>query len=245
MTDHHIAPELRALKLGGMADEYVRQQTLASAVTQPFSDRLIQMIHAENDARADRKRARLLSASQLHHTATPEDLVYSIDRGLDESQIKEMQNCNWIRHGHNATIVGATGSGKSYLAMALGRAAIRQGIPVRYYRAHLLLEDVEVARVDGSIRKLRTQLRKYGLLILDEFGLHELNDQAKEDLLDILEERVGRASTIVVGQRAISEWHDFIGRPLMADAILDRILHHSYNINLRGKSLRERKPPTL
>ena len=147
--------------------------------------------------------------------------------------------------GHNATIVGATGSGKSYLAMALGRAAIRQGIPVRYYRTHLLLEDVEVARVDGSIRKLRTQLRKYGLLILDEFGLHELSDQAKEDLLDILEERVGRASTIVIGQRAISEWHDFIGRPLMADAILDRILHHSYNINLRGKSLRERRPPAL
>lgn len=145
MTDHHIAPELRALKLGGMADEYIRQQTLASAVTQPFSERLMQMIHAENDARADRKRARLLSTSQLHHLAMAEDLIYSNDRGFDESQIKEMQNCNWIRHAHNATIVGATGSGKSYLAMALGRAAIRQGIPVRYYRTHLLLEDVDVA----------------------------------------------------------------------------------------------------
>jgi DNA replication protein DnaC len=125
----------------------------------------------------------------------------------------------------------------------LGRAAIRQGLSVvYYYRTHLLLEDIAIARIDGSIRKARHSLRKLHLLILDEFGLHDLDDQGKEDMLDIFEDRAGSASTIVIGQRAIAEWHAFLAHPLLADALLDRILCRSYNIELKGRSMRERTP---
>jgi len=242
MTDSHVTDGLRSLKLSGMADEFARQQAAPVNSELAISQRLQMMICAEQDVRADRRRKRLLADSGLNPTIAPEALDFSPARGLDRAQIEELLTCQWIRLANNATIVGPTGSGKSFLAAALGRAAIRQGLAVRYGRAHMLAEDMAVARVDGSLRKLRQQMRKCDLLIIDEFGLHELDEQAKEDLLDILEERAGVKSTIVVGQRAVAEWHDFIATPLLADAILDRMLYQSYNLKLLGESMRRRKP---
>lgn len=242
MLDRQVTDGLRALKLSGMADEFERQQQTMSSASQPASDRIMQLIHAENDARTDRRRKRLLLSSGLNASIAPEDLNLASDRGLDPTMINEMLTCNWIRQANNATIVGATGGGKTFVATALGRAAIRQGLSVGYRRTHLLLEDIAVARLDGTIRKMRQQLCKLNLIILDEFGLHALDEQAKEDLLDILEDRVGSSSTVVVGQRAVNEWHDFIDRPLLADALLDRILCRAYNIEIKGRSLRNRKP---
>ena len=187
---------------------------------------------------------RLLAESGLDTASVPEAVNFDPRRGLDRSVIEELFNCRWIRLGNNATIVGMTGGGKTYLAQALGRAAIRQGMSLRYKRAHLLTEDLALARIDGSLRKLRQLYSKCDLLIIDDFALSEIDDQANEDLLDILDSRAGQKSTIVVGQRAIAEWHTFIGAPLIADAMLDRILCRAYNITLRGESMRKRAPNT-
>lgn len=242
MSDYRITDGLRSLKLSGMIEEYERQQITPANSELGFSRRLQMLICAEADARADRRCKRLLVESGLNPSIVPEAIDYNPARSLDRSLIEELLTCRWIGQGHNITIVGPSGGGKSYLASAIGRGAIRQGLSVRYTRSHILTEDMGLARIDGSLRKLRNQIKKVDLLILDEFGLHELDEQGKEDLLDALEERTGTRSTIVVGQRAIEEWHAFIGTPLLADAILDRMLCRAYNIALQGDSLRCRYP---
>lgn len=242
MRDTRVTDGLKALQLVGMAAEYERQEMALVAQDLPYPERIMQMIHAEIDWKADRRSARLLKASGLNPAVIPERLHYGIERGMDRSLIAELCTCQFIRLAQNVTIVGATGNGKTFLGSALGRCAIRQGIAVRYYRAHRLVEDFAVARLDGSIRRLRAALRKVPLLILDEFGLFDISDQGKEELLDVLEDRAGTGSTIVIGQLSVKEWHDFIGTPLLADAILDRILCRSYNIELTGESMRVRNP---
>ena len=242
MRDSRISEGLNALKLAGMAAEYERQEADPASSQLSMSERLAQMIIAEQDLRADRRTQRLLNKSGLNPAIIPEKLVYRDGRGLDRGLMAELLACQYIKHGHNITITGATGSGKTYVGSALGRAAVRQGIPVFYFRAHRLVENLAIARIDGSIRRVRAALRKAPLLILDEFGLFDINEQGKEEILDILEDRVGSGSTIVLGQLSIKEWHEFIGTPLLADAILDRILCRSYNINLHGGTMRERRP---
>lgn len=245
MRDMRVADGFRALKVPGMASEYERQELTPDERQLPMTERLLQMIHAEFDMRADRRTARLLAVSGLNPAFIPEKLTYAADRSLDRNLITELATCQYVKHGHNVTITGATGSGKTFVGTALGRGAIRQGVPVRYFRTHRLVEDLAVAHIDGSIRKVRAALRKAPLLILDEFGLFEISEQGKEEILDILEDRAGSGSTIVIGQLSIKEWHEFIGTPLLADAILDRILCRSYNIDLGGGTLRPRKPDAL
>lgn len=173
--------------------------------------------------------------------AEPEAIDYQPTRGLDRAFVGDLLTSQWMLQHQNLLITGPTGTGKTWLACAFAVQAARRGFTVGYRRLGRLLEDMEIAHADGSIRKLRQQLAKLQLLILDDFGLDSLTARGRSDLLELLDDRVGSGSTIVAGQLPIKGWHSFINDPAMADAILDRLIHSSLKLTLKGESLRKMK----
>lgn len=171
-----------------------------------------------------------------------EDIEYHPDRKLDKNQIARLSTCNYIAEHHNVMLLGATGSGKTYLACALGMAAVRNYLTVKYIRLPELLVDLSIARGSGTIRKVMTQYKKYSLLIIDEWLLYPLKDTESRDLLEIIEARYKKASTIFCSQFDVPGWRDKLDDPILADAICDRIVHDSYTIVIDCKdSMRKRK----
>jgi len=181
----------------------------------------------------------LLKVARFKERAMPEDLIYRPDRGLDRSQIGDLLTCEWIARRQNLVLTGSTGTGKTWIACALGMQAARSGRSVLYHRASLLLEALEIAHADGSISRLRGLLAKAELLIIDDFGLTPLTARSKSDLLELLDARLGTGSTVVAGQLPIKSWHDFIADPALADAILDRLIHSAHKVQLKGESMRK------
>ena len=170
-----------------------------------------------------------------------EDVDYDVRRGLDRSQMGGLSSCDWVQHQQNILITGATGCGKTWLACALGNQAARKGYSVFYRRAPRLLESLAVAHADGTLPKLRQQLAKADVLILDDWGLAPLNAMARSDLLEILDDRINTTTTIITSQLPVSAWHSYIGDPTLADAILDRLVHTAHHLSLKGDSLRKKK----
>jgi DNA replication protein DnaC len=239
MLDQQISQRLGALSLSGMASAIAAQTTNSAFADLPFLDRVGHLITAEEDWRADRKRERLLKAAKLRTNAQPEDIVFDPQRGIERSYIAELLTSQWVRHGETLLITGPTGTGKTWLACAFGTAAARAGYTVRYCRSNALLEDMAFAHADGSIKKLEAAIAKVQLLILDDFALAPINERAKEDLLALLENRTGERATLIAGQRAHTEWHSYIDNPLLADAIMDRLVQRSHKIRLKGESMRK------
>jgi DNA replication protein DnaC len=168
-----------------------------------------------------------------------EDLQYSQARGLDKSLVRGLARCDWIRKHQNVLLVGATGTGKTYLACALAHKACLEGFTARYERLSRLLESVQLARLDGTYPKLINQLMKTDVLILDDWGLATINGVARNDLLEILDDRHALRSTIVTSQLPIDKWHAAIGEATLADAILDRLVHNAHRLTLKGDSMRK------
>ncbi len=239
MFDHSLTPRLHGLSLNGMAAGLETQSTSSAFAQMPFMDRLGHMITAEEDWRAERKLERILRAAKLRVNAHPEDIAFNADRGLERSYVGELLTCQWIRRGETLLVTGSTGTGKTWLACAFAHAAARSGYSVRYFRANDLLEQMAFAHADGSIRKLMAVLSKTQLLILDDFALAPIDERAKEDLLALLDSRGGERATIFSGQRAYTEWHAYIDNPLLADAIMDRLVQRSHKISLKGESMRK------
>jgi DNA replication protein DnaC len=171
--------------------------------------------------------------------ATPEKLDYSPARGLKKTVMAELLNGNYLNKHHNILITGATGCGKTYLACALGEQGVRQQYSVRYYRLGRLLDDLSMARVDGSYRQQMNKLGKISLLILDDWGLEKLNENQSAELLEVMEDRYQLSSTIIASQIPITDWHSLLPNPTIADALLDRLIHNSQKIALDGDSLRK------
>lgn len=241
MTFSSNTDRLQDLGLRGFVAALERQQASPPSIEMCFDDRLSALIDAEVAEREARRFKRYLDAAKFKVTAYPEHIRFSPDRNLDRAMTADILTCGWISKNLNGIITGATGTGKTWLACAFGVEAARQGLPVLYHRASLLLETLAAAHLDGSIRRERARLAKARLLIIDDFGLAKLNSRGVQDLLEILDSRVGRASTIIAGQMPFESWHDFIGDPAMADAILDRVAHSSFRICLTGESLRRMK----
>ena len=170
-----------------------------------------------------------------------EDIDYHHPRGLDRSLMKSLSNCQWIKEHLNVLISGPTGAGKSFIACALGHRACLEGFKVLYFRAPRLFPEFALARGDGRYSKLISSIAKAHLLVIDDWGLSLLNDQERRDLLEILEDRHGIHSTIMASQLPVEHWHEVIGNPTLADAILDRLVHNAYKINLNGGSMRKKK----
>lgn len=238
MTDIPLHPRLTALGLHGMAQAIDAQRANSIFAEMAFEDRLSHCVLAEEELRGNRLRERLVKAARFKVNATPEGLDFNEGRGLSRTLIAEMCSGAWLNNGHNVIVTGPTGTGKTHVSCALGLAAIRLGRSVRYFRVNLLLEQLGYAREDGSIARMRAQIAKTDLVILDDLAIAPLEERAKEDLLELLDARVGEKSTIVAGQRTFAEWHDYLDNPILADAILDRMSQQAHKIQLKGDSKR-------
>ena len=234
---------LRELRLDGMAAALEEQQAVPDVQDLSFEDRLALLVEREATVREDRRLTRLLRQARLRLPASIEDLDLRSPRGLDRSYVLRLAGGDWIRHHEVVLITGATGTGKTFLACALAHAACRQGLSSRYFRLSRLLDDLALARADGSYPRLMDRLQKTRLLALDDFGLAPLGDAQRRDLLEILEDRVGRQATLLTSQLPLEHWHEAIGDATLADAILDRLVHHAHRLALKGASMRRNKPP--
>lgn len=231
--------KLNQMKLFGMLSELDRQLKTQDISHLSFEERFSLIIDTEVTSRENRKLKRLLSNARLRENACIEDIDFRVNRGLDRGFILSLANCSWIEKHLNAIIVGPAGVGKTYVACALGNAACRQGYSTIYYRTPRLLNELKIARADGSFVKLLNKLAKTDLLVIDDWGLNTLSDLERRDFLEVIEDRYKLRSTIMISQIPVDKWHDVIANPTIADAILDRIVHNSYKIKLMGASMRK------
>lgn len=240
MLNNQTVHTLRNLKLTGMADGLEQQQAQPSTHEElGFEERLALLVDREAMFRNNNKITRLLKAAKLKLQAYPEDIDYRHPRGLNKSQFADLLSSHWIHQHHNVLITGPTGCGKTYLGCVLATQACRHGLSVRYFRTSRLLEALSIAHGDGRFPKLIQQLAKTDLLVLDDWGLEKMNLSQRNDLLEIMEDRHGLRSTLITSQLPINQWHKAIGDATLADAILDRLLHNSHKINLKGESMRK------
>ena len=231
---------LNRLKLHGMAAAFSEQMTQSAASGLAFEDRLGLLVEREALYRDNRRLARLLQLAQLKVRATLEDVDFHSRRGLDRAQIASLGSCDWIRSAQNLLIHGATGCGKTYLACALANQACRQGLSALYVRAPRLFEELNLCHADGSFRKRLAAIAKTSLLLIDDFAISAIGPRERADLLELLDDRVGTRSTLITSQLPIENWHDYIGDPTLADAIMDRLVHSAHKIHLEGETMRKR-----
>ena len=229
---------LHELRLSGMARAFEEQAGMPDIAELSFDDRLSLLLEREKTEREQRRYQRLKGHARLRLDATIEDINFKAPRGLDRSLILHLASGQWIRDGQTVLISGATGSGKSHIACALGHQACRIGISTRYYRVSRLLDELALARGDGSYPKVIQRLARTWLLILDDWGLAALSGQGRHDLLEVLDDRYARRGTLLASQVPVEHWHEVVGDPTFGDAILDRLLNNAHRIDLRGASMR-------
>ena len=238
MSSQQTIEQLKSLRLTGMAEAFTHQIGSSASQDIGFEQRVQMLIEAELARRDTQRYERLIKSAKLRLQAAPEDIDYRTTRGLEKTKVADLLTNSWIHHHRNLLLTGATGTGKTWLACALAVNAARFGISVLYQRAAIALETMLIAHETGDIEKVRNQFVRPQLLVLDDFGLVPLSTRNKTDLLELVERR-GDASTIVAGQMPVSKWHDYIGDPAVADAILDRLVYSSLKIELKGESLRK------
>lgn len=241
MLTHPTLDQMAALGLTGMADAWkaLAEQDPGQALDR--NEWLGLMLDREALARGDKRFAnRLRNAKMRFPNACIEDVNFAASRGLDRRQVLALAQGEWIKAKEQIILTGQTGTGKTWLACAFGHQAARLDHSVLYVRMPRLFEDMAMARLDGRFPKLVDKLARVQLLILDDWGTHGLTDQQRLDLLELFEERYQRRSTIITAQLPVSGWHDMIGEPTIADAILDRIVHNAHRIDLKGDSMRRK-----
>jgi DNA replication protein DnaC len=235
--------KLYALNLNGLARALVEQREQpATYGPLSFEDRLGLLVDREAQDRENRRLERYLRAAKLRLAASIEDVDFRAPRGLDRGQLLELASARWVDAHQQVLIVGPTGVGKTYLACALATAAIRAGRSALYLRVPRLLTELATARLDGRLPRLFAAWSRIKVLVLDDFGLQPLTDGQAADLLEVIEDRAGLRSTIVTSQLPVALWHEGLGEPTVADAILDRLLHGAHRLELRGGSLRRTEP---
>jgi DNA replication protein DnaC len=241
MLKHPTLDKLHTLKLTGMAAALADQSVTPDITDLSFEERLGLLVDREMTERDNRRMSSRLRRARLRHNAILEDLDYRHSRGLDKGLVQSLAGCQWVKEHLNVLITGPTGVGKTWLACALAHKACREGYTAQYVRLTRLMRELTIAKGDGQYSKLLTNLAKVDVLILDDWGLMKLSAENRRDLLEVLEDRHGRRSTIATSQLPIEEWHGVIGDATLADAILDRLVHNAYKINLRGESMRKRQ----
>lgn len=230
--------KLRDLGLDAMAEGLSRQREGAQGEELGFEDRLGLLLDLEQTARENRRMQRRLKECHLRIAATLEDVEAGQSRGLDKSVILGFGDGAWIRHHQGAIVTGATGTGKTFVACALAHSACRQGFSARYYRATRLLEELAMARAQGTWERVLLRLSRIDVLVLDDFAMAPLAAGAARDLLEVVDDRAERRSTVVASQFPVENWHEALGEATVADAIMDRLVNGAYRLELRGESQR-------
>lgn len=230
--------KLKAMHLGTMADTVQGQFDDPNFRSLPFEDRLAIIVDAEYSARKNNKLKKLLKDAGYPVSASTEEILYAPDRQLDRETVLRLSTCSYINDHRNVVILGATGTGKTYLACALGNSANRNYLAVKYIRLPELLVEMQAARMTGTYKELMREYSKFKLLILDEWLLYPLTEVEARDVLEMIESRLNRSSTIFCSQFDVPEWHKSLYDPTMADAICDRIVYNSYRIVIKGDSMR-------
>jgi DNA replication protein DnaC len=241
MLNHPTLDKLHELRFTGMARALTEQMALPDIEDLSFEERLGLLVDREATEREDRRLQNRLRQAKLKQNACIEDIDFKQPRGMDKSLLLDLAQCQWIKKHLNLLITGPTGVGKTWIACALAQKACREGFSALYLRLPRLLQELPIAKGDGTYTRLMTRLAKVDVLILDDWGLSKLIAEQRRDLLEILEDRHDTRSTIVTSQLPLDKWHHIIGDPTLADAILDRLVHNAYKINLKGESMRKRQ----
>jgi DNA replication protein DnaC len=242
MTQTQTLQQLRQLKLSGMAEALSRQLEQANTYDSlSFIERMQLLLDEENLARKNRKQERLIRQARFKLKASIQDVDYQHPRNISQSQIAQLAQADWINKGQNLLITGPCGSGKTYLACAIGHNACLHELTVKYFRLSRLLLMLTQAKADGTYHKQLNQLAKVQLLIIDDWGLEPLKPAHRNDLMEIMDDRHGSTSTMVISQLPTDQWYAGIGDNTLADAILDRLMHNAHRLQLKGESMRKKK----
>jgi len=241
VTIDETIQKLIELKLHTLAKAFREMLQMPPSKQLSFEDKLGLLVDREWAERDNRRVARRVKEARLSVRAAPEEVLCDATRGLDRAQVRELSTCQWVRSHHNLIVLGATGVGKSFLASALAQAAIRQGFRALFVRVPRLLEQLAIARASADYSATLERLARIDLLILDDFLLAPMTDVERRDLLEVLEDRYGRTSTVLTSQLPTKSWHEALGEPTIADAICDRLVHNAHVVTLRGTSIRRQK----
>ena len=240
MTLSTLTQQLDILGCSGFKAALQRQSEDSNYTQLTFEERLYQLLEAEQSERTNKKIKRLLSQAKFKDRQASLDAIeYSSKRGIERSQILSLASGEYIAKGQNILITGATGVGKSFLAQALAKQAIFEGYSAKYYRVTRLLEEVKLARLEGSYTKTIQKLSRISLLILDDFGVTALKADELSDLFEVIEERTFAGSTIITAQLPVKEWHNYLGNATIADAMMDRLIYSAHRIEMKGESMRK------
>ena len=243
MTHEATLEKMNDMRFYGMVNAY--QTTMETGFTNNFTvdEMIAHLIDAEWEDRYNRRLSRLLKTANFRYQASLQQIDFNHKRNLDKNLLLRLSDCNWLKKGDNFLITGPTGVGKSFIACAMGHQACLQGYKVIYFSAIKLFAKLKYAKADGTYLNQLTKIQKQNLIILDDFGLHPIDEQSKLILLELLEDRYENQSTIITSQLPVEHWHDLLANPTIADAICDRLVHNSYKIELKGDSMRKLLKP--
>lgn len=233
--------KLKEMRLLGMAGALADQLQTPEIASLGFEERLGLLVDREQTERDNRRLKTRLTKARLRQQASMEDVDYSGTRGLDKGQLLDLGSCKWITERNNLLLTGPTGAGKTYIACALAQKACRQGLTALYLRLPRLFGDLTIAKGDGRYGKLLMQYSRMDVMVLDDWGVTPLTTENRRDLLEILDDRYEKKSTLITSQLPVEKWHRYLEDPTLADAILDRVVHNAYRVELKGESMRKRK----